>query len=353
MTSGLYIALLAGWMALATTALLGAGASPPLRRLLAVLFLGLCAGVGGVIAPDLSRAIMALCPALALCIHVFRHDASGAVTPFVTSGNAALALAFGRCDLLWVFVGASLILRLAVAHGIRGLDRQGQHLLRSVLGGLMMAQGGLFVLQAAWGPLQDQAGAVLLGGGLLMACGFLSRPGTGRTVWNVDALAVLPVLAQAAVSWPVLQPVLTFMGLTGLLWNCLPQPGRASVTPDWTAWAVLAAGLPGAASSIPLAASMLALACLLPDGSLSQIEAERRGTMLFWPPFLPGMALVLVLVAEMGHAVWVAVLAGLSLWPMFARQGSSVPVRRAEVPFLLLMGCVVLGMVVRQGTIQP
>lgn len=353
MTSGLYIALLAGWMALATTALLGTDSSLSLRRLLAVLFLGLCAGVGGVIAPDLPRAIMALCPALALCVHVFRHDTSGTVMPFITSGNAALALAFGRCDLLWVFVGASLILRLALAQGIRGLDRSGQHLLRSVLGGLMMAQGGLFVLQAAWGPLQDQAGAVLLVAGLLMACGFLSRPGTGRIVWNVDALAVLPVLAQAAVSWPVLQPVLTFTGLTGLLWNCLPQPGRSSVAPDWLAWAVLAAGLPGAASSIPLAASMLALACLLPDGSSMQAKAGRSGTMLLWPPFLPGMALVLVLVAEMGHAMWAAVLAGISLWPVFARQELAFPARRAEVPLLLLMGCAVLGMVMHQGMIQP
>lgn len=75
--------------------------------------------------------------------------------------------------------------------------------------------------------------------------------------------------------------------------------------------------------------------------------------MLLWPPFLPGMALVLVLVAEMGHAMWAAVLAGISLWPVFARQELAFPARRAEVPLLLLMGCAVLGMVMHQGMIQP
>ncbi|MCE2564322.1 hypothetical protein [Komagataeibacter sp. FNDCF1] len=361
MSLPLYGSLLAGWMAVSVMALLATGAPQALRVLLAGLLVALC-GVAGWVAPTAAQALMGLAPALALCVRVsFVHDGgkngSGAVAAaFILSGNAALAVAFGRCDLLFAIMGVGLGVRLVLAHGPRGLDRIGWEALRSGLGGLVMAQGGLSVLQAQWGGMADQAGAVLLVCGVLLACGLLADaappglPGRG-----MDTLAALPVVARAADMWPVVQPVLTFMGLACLAWAALPRTGRQG-TPAmaWGAWAVLATGLPGAATGLPLAACLLVLACMRPTAH----DVVDEG-YLSWPPFLPGMALVLVLMAQMAHAPVVALLAGMSLWPVMARcepgmaWHDGVHAMGSRGGLLLVLGCVVLAAVIHHGGIGP
>ncbi|RFP02533.1 hypothetical protein BGC31_09460 [Komagataeibacter xylinus] len=344
MTPPLYASLLGGWMALALTALLVTGGTLVLRGLLAVALLVLC-GVGGGHAPDMARIMMECGPALALCVWVFgpsstRENAPrGAdVLPFFLSGIAALAIALGRCDLLVALLGCGQVARLGLAIGPRGLDRDGWQVLRMGLGGLLVAQGGLFVLQAGWGHMQDQAGAILLVGGLLLACGVPGRPGVVAPGWNMETLAVLPVVAQATRTWPVLQPALTFMGCVCLSWAVLSRRGRAFLGDYWAGWAVLAAGLPGGAmGGLPLAACLLAMACVTP------LDRRLPGAML-WPPALPGMAIVLVMVGEMGDMPPVALLAGVSLWPVMAARpgiGHGRP-SWARAALLLAIGCVVL-----------
>ncbi|WP_141300568.1 hypothetical protein [Komagataeibacter diospyri] len=341
----LYASLLGGWMVLALTALLVTGGTLALRGLLAVLLLILC-GAGSAHFPDMARIMTGCGPALALCVWVFMQRPAQAtaprgagVLPFFLSGIAALAIAFGRCDLLGVFLGCGLVARLGLAIGPRGLDRDGWQVLRMGLGGLLVAQGGLFVLQAGWGHMQDQAAAILLVGGLLLACGVPGRPGpVVAPGWNMEILAVLPVVARAADVWPVLLPVLTFMGCVCLSWAVLSRRGRSFPGDYWTGWAVLAAGLPdGVMGGLPLAACLLVMACVTPSGG------RLSGSML-WPPSLPGMAAVLVLVGEMGEMPPVALLAGASLWPVMAeRTGAGHGVASwAQAALLMAIGCMVL-----------
>lgn len=348
MALALYASLLGGWMVLALTALLVTGGALALRGLLAVLLLVLC-GVGCGHGSDMARIMTGCAPALALCVWVFGPSRAqgntprGAdVLPFFLSGIAALALAFGRCDLLVALLGCGLVARLGLAIGPRGLDRDGWQALRMGLGGLLVAQGGLFVLQAGWGHMQDQAGAVLLVGGLLLACGVPGRPGPVMPGWNMETLAVLPVVARAADVWPVLLPVLTFMGCVCLSWAVLSRRGQSFPDGYWAGWAVLAAGLPGGGmGGLPLAACLLVVACVTPSGG------GLSGYML-WPPSLPGMAVVLVLVGEMGDIPPVALLAGVSLWPVMAARIGVVGYDRsscAQASLLLAIGCVVLACV--------
>ncbi|GBQ62712.1 hypothetical protein [Komagataeibacter swingsii] len=344
MAPPLYASLLGGWLVLAQTALLVTGGTLALRGLLAVVLLVLC-GVGSAHFPDMARIMTGCGPALALCVWVFGPSRAGEnasrggdMLPFFLSGIAALAMALGRCDLLVALLGCGLVARLGLAIGPRGLDRDGWQVLRMGLGGLLVAQGGLFVLQADWGHMQDQAGAILLVGGLLLACGVPGRPGMVAPGWNMEALAVLPVVAQAARIWPVLLPALTFMGCVCLSWAVLSRRGRSFLGDYWAGWAVLAAGLPGGGmGGLPLAASLLAMACVTPsDGRLPWA--------MLWPPALPGMAIVLVLVGEMGNMPPVALLAGASLWPVMAACPGAGPGRPswARAALLLAIGCVVL-----------
>ncbi|WEQ52249.1 hypothetical protein LV478_17505 [Komagataeibacter oboediens] len=347
MSLSLYASLLGGWLALALTALLATGATQALRVLLAVLFLVLC-GVAGGLSGDVAGCMMETAPALALCVWVFgaRHEPGNAsrgaaVLPFFLSGIAALAIALGRCDLLGLFLGCGLVARLALAIGPRGLEQDGWQVLRMELCGLLMAQGGLFVLQAGWGHMQDQAGAILLVGGLLLACAIMGRPGQAGPGWNMEILAVLPVVARAGGMWPVLLPVLTFMGCVCLIWVVLSRRERISGGGYWAGWAVLAAGLPdGGMGGLPLAACLLVMACMplsdaLPEGYMT------------WPPFLPGMAAGLVLVGEMGTMAPVAFAAGASLWPMLAARGRAGHGGRpwVQATLLLVIGCMVLATV--------
>ncbi|MCE2574974.1 hypothetical protein [Komagataeibacter sp. FNDCR2] len=353
MSLPLYVSLLAGWMVLALTALLATGASSLSRGVLAFVLLGLC-GAGHIPVADAAQALMALCPALALCVETCRGGGGGrsgwkALRPFILSGNASLALALGRCDLLGVFIGISLVVRLAGAWGPRGPGRDGWRLLRATLGGLILAQGGLFVLRAGWGPMPGQAGAVLLVGGLLMACGLLSPPAAGQPEGNMNGLMVLPIIARAAGSWPQLTPVLTFFGGVCLLWSLPPRPGGASRSLNWSGWAVMAAGLPAGQAALPLAACLLMLACPPPVGQAPQ----NGGRVTPWPPFLPGMALVLVLVAEMRASLPVALLAGVSLWPFLAGGGQVQVTVRGQGGLLLALGCMVLAIVAYRGMVQP
>lgn len=345
----LYGSLLAGWMAVSVMALLATGAPVALRVLLAALLLVLCGGAGWA-GPGIARAFMGTGPALALCVHVAMGARSGegrggTVPGFLLAGNAALAVAFGRCDLLFMFMGAGMAVRLALAQGPRGLDRAGWQVLRAGLGGLMMAQGGLSVLQAQWGGMADQAGAVLLVGGVLLACGMLADaaadhvPPCGR----MDMLAALPVMARAADTWPVIRPVLTFMGLVCLLWSVLPRGARRPSGTAWGAWAVLAAGLPGADTTLALPACLLAVAITEPDRTG---RVDETGPS--WPPFLPGMALVLVLVGQVAQQVWAALLAAVTLWPVMARyRMGQAPGMRGVLS--LVLGCMVLAAVIRHG----
>ncbi|ARW16565.1 hypothetical protein [Komagataeibacter europaeus] len=345
MAPSLYASLLGGWMVLALTAVLVTGGALALRGLLAVLLLVLC-GMGSGPVPDMARILTGCGPALALCVWVFGPRRGDGVTPrerevlpFFLSGIAALATAFGRCDLLEAFLGCGLVVRLGLAIGPRGLERDGWQALRMGLGGLLVAQGGLFMLQAGWGHVQDQAGAILLVGGLLLACGVPGRAGPVAPDWNMEILAVLPVLAQAARTWPVLLPALTFMGCVCLAWAVLSRQGRSFPAGYWAGWAVLAAGLPGGAiGGLPLAACLLVMACITPWGG------RLSGSML-WPPSLPGMAVVLVLVGEMGEIPPVALLAGASLWPVMAARTGAGHDRSewGQASLLLAIGCMVLG----------
>ncbi|GAB6966503.1 hypothetical protein JCM25156A_05400 [Komagataeibacter kakiaceti JCM 25156] len=350
----LHVSLLAGWTVLAPTALLATGASPLSRGVLAFVLLGLC-GAGHVPVTDAAQVLMALCPALALCVATCSGTGDGgarsgrnALPLFILSGNASLALALGRSDLLGVFIGMGLIVRLMGAWGPRGLDRDGWRRLRATLGGLVLAQGGLFVLRAGWGAMPAQAGAVLMVGGLLMACGLLSAPTNGSAEERMDTLMVLPVIAHDAGSWPQLMPVLTFFGGVCLLWSLLPRASGAARMLNRGGWAVLAAGLPVGQASLPLAACLLMLACPPADHA-----PEEGGRMTPWPPFLPGMALVLVLVAEMRASLPVALLAGVAAWPLLAGGGQvPVPVRgQGFVP--LALGCLLLAIVAYRGMVQP
>lgn len=72
-----------------------------------------------------------------------------------------------------------------------------------------------------------------------------------------------------------------------------------------------------------------------------------------WPPFLPGMALVLVLVAEMRASLPVALLAGVSLWPFLAGGGQVQVTVRGQGGLLLALGCMVLAIVAYRGMVQP
>ncbi|MBV1832195.1 hypothetical protein HNW77_16605 [Komagataeibacter sp. AV436] len=350
MSLTLFISLVAGWMGLALTALLATGGPKPLRGLLAGLLLGLCA-VGCQSARPMAQALMLACPALALCVRVFMPEAAAREVgrmagpqPFILSASAVLAMACGRCDLLVMFIGLGLGLHLAF----------GQHddwpALRVGLGGLAMAQGGLFVLQAGWGGRQEQAGAVLLAGGLLLACGVLSarlrdQPPGG----SMALLATLPVLAQAAIVWPALRAALTFLGCVCLLRTLLPCSRVRAGYMDWSGWAVLAAGLPAATAPLPLAACLLALAC----------GGRGRGMAgpfsLLWPPFLPGMALALILLAEMEAAPMVALLAGACLWPVFATAAPAgtqpAPAAWVRAGLALALGCMVLVLALRGGMV--
>ncbi|MBE7729570.1 hypothetical protein [Komagataeibacter sp. FXV3] len=340
----LYASLLGGWMVLALIALLVTGGPLALRGLLAVLLLILC-GMGSSHGPDMVRIMMGCGPALALCVWVFgpRHGdevlpREKGVLPFFLSGIAALAGAFGRCDLLGALLGCGLMARLGLAIGPRGLDRDGWQALRMGLGGLLVAQGGLFMLQAGWGQVQDQAGAILLVGGLLLACGIPGRPEPVAPGWNMEILAVLPVVAQAAHIWSGLLPALTFMGCVCLAWALLSRQGQSFSGGYWAGWAMLAAGLPdGFMGGLPLAACLLVVACTPSSGGWLS------GYML-WPPSLPGMAVVLVLVGEMGEMPPVAVLAGASLWPiMTARMGAGHGTPSwVQATLLMVMGCAVL-----------
>ncbi|QHC35842.1 hypothetical protein [Komagataeibacter xylinus] len=345
MSPALFISLVAGWMMLAVMALLATGGPKPLRGLLAVLLLGLCA-VGCQSAHSMARALMLAGPALALCVRIFMPGATAreegrmaGPEPFILSANATLAMACGRCDLLVMFIGLGLGLHLA-------FGRRGDWAaLRVGLGGLVMAQGGLFVLQAGWGERQEQAGAVLLAGGLLLACGVLSdrpRPSLPPDE-QMALLATLPVLSQAAIVWPALRAALTFLGCVCLLWSLLPRFRALPGGMDWSGWVVLAAGLPPAAASLPLAASLLALACGGRAGRLNSL----------WPPFLPGVALALVLLAEMEVAPGVVLLAGACLWPVFtgAAPAGAEPasVARARAALALALGCIVLALALRGG----
>ncbi|RFD20241.1 hypothetical protein DY926_07070 [Komagataeibacter melaceti] len=361
MSLPLYASLTAGWMVLAVVALLGAGSSLQLRGVLAFVLLGL--GIAGhVPVADAAQAFMALCPALALCVETCRPADRGgaarsgglkALLPFILSGNASLALAFGRCDLLGVFIGASLAVRLAGAWGPRGLDGDGWRQLRGTAAGLILAQGGLFLLRAGWGTMPDQAGAVLLAGGLFMACGLLSSPAHAPMEGNMDQLMVIPVIAQAAGSWPQLAPVLTFFALVCLAWSVLPRQDRESCVPDWGGWALLAAGLPARQASLPLAACLLMLACTPRVGHGPEKGREGMNNLILWPPFLPGVALVLVLVAQMRASVPIGLLAGVSLWPSLAGSRQAPVSFRGRTLLLLALGCMVLAIVVRRGMVQP
>ncbi|WP_130730263.1 hypothetical protein [Komagataeibacter xylinus] len=351
MSPALFISLVTGWMVLAFTALLATGGSQALRGLLAVLLMGLCA-VGCQPAHTMVQALMLASPALALCVRVFMpetvaREAGGmaGLGPFLLAGNATLALSCGRCDLLVMFIGLGLGVHLA-------LGRQGDWTaLRVGLGGLVMAQGGLFVLQAGWGARQEQAGAVLLAGGLLLACGVLSgkeRP-AGAPEGQMALLATTAVLAQAAITWPALHAALTFLGGVCLLWSLLPRFRAPSGGVDWSGCAVLAAGLPSATASLPLAACLLALAC----GGRAGRGAGAPG--LLWPPFLPGVALALLLLAEMEATPGVALLAGACLWPVFtgaAPAGTEPdPAARARAGLALALGCMVLALALRGGMV--
>ncbi|GBQ49975.1 hypothetical protein ACM0P6_05745 [Komagataeibacter sucrofermentans] len=351
MSPALFISLVAGWMVLAVMALLATGSPRALRGLLAMLLLGLCA-VGCQPAHTLAQALMLACPALALCVRIFMPGTAvraagrmAGLEPFILSANATLALACGRCDLLVMFIGLGLGLHLACGrHGDWGALRVG-------LGGLVMAQGGLFVLQAGWGARQEQAGAVLLAGGLLLACGVLS--GSVREQALADRqmalLATMPVLAQAAIVWPALRAALTFLGCVCLLWSLRPRPRALSGGMGWSGWVVLAAGLPPATACLPLAACLLALAC--GGGAGRGVVALR----LLWPPFLPGVALALVLLAEMAAMPEVALLAGACLWPVFTSAPSAVaesaPVAWARAGLALVLGCMVLALALRGGMV--
>lgn len=196
-------------------------------------------------------------------------------------------------------------------------------------------------MQAGWGHMHDQAGAILLVGGLLLACAVMGRPGQAGPGWNMEILAVLPVVARAGGVWPVLLPVLTFMGCVCLSWAVLFRRGRVSGGGYWAGWAVLAAGLPDdGMGALPLAACLLVMACVpLSDG-------PPAGYMV-WPPFLPGMAAGLVLVGEMGGMAPVAFAAGASLWPVLALRGRDAHGRPpwAQATLLLVAGCAVLATV--------
>ncbi|KAB8124740.1 hypothetical protein D3W54_11725 [Komagataeibacter medellinensis] len=353
----LYASLLAGWMGVSVIALLATGAPLVLRALLAGLLLALC-GVAGSLAPTIAQAFMDLGPALALCVHVASErdaDIRGVVLAFILAGNAALAVAFGRCDLLFVTMGAGLAVRLGLAHGPRGLDRAGWQALRIGLGGLVMAQGGLSVLQVQWGSMADQAGAVLLVGGVLLACGILADPVTvpmagAPLAQKMNTLAALPVVAHAAGMWPTIQPVLTFLGLLCLLWSVLPRGGDREPVIAWGAWAVMAAGLPGGVAALPLAACLLAVACMQVGATAMPAETAPP-----WPPFLPGVALVLVFVGLMEHSAVVAVLAAIGLWPVMRRcraamMGQTIGMRGT---LSLGLGCMVLAAIIHHGGVGP
>ncbi|WP_308720454.1 hypothetical protein [Komagataeibacter xylinus] len=348
MSPALFISLVVGWMVLAAMALLATDGPKSLRGLLAVLLLGLCA-VGCQSAHPMAQALMLACPALALCVRVFMPEATAhdegrmaGPEPFILSAGATLAMACGRCDLLVMFIGLGLGLHLV-------LGRQGDWTaLRVGLGGLVMAQGGLFVLQAGWGARQEQAGAVLLAGGLLLACGVLSgkrQPLGGQ----MALLATMPVLAQAAIMSPALRAALTFLGCVCLLWSLLPRSRAHADGMDWSGWVVLAAGLPPATASVPLAACLLALAC---GGG---VRCMAGPCSLLWPPFLPGVALALMLLAEMGAMPGVALLAGACLWPVFTTTAHGAtepaPVARARAAVALVLGCMVLALALHGGMV--
>ncbi|AQU86869.1 hypothetical protein B0W47_04625 [Komagataeibacter nataicola] len=350
MSPALFISLVVGWMLLAVMALMATGGPRALRGLLAVLLLGLCA-VGCQAAPAMAQALMLAGPALALCVRIFMPETTAreegrmaGVEPFILSANATLAVACGRCDLLVMFIGLALGLYLA-------FGRQGDWtVLRTGLGGLVMAQGGLFVLQAGWGARQEQGGAVLLAGGLLLACGVMSGSARGQALAErqMALLATMPVLAQAVMAWPALRAALTFLGCVCLLWSLRPGARAPSGGMDWSGWVVLAAGLPPAMASLPLAACLLALAC---GGGVRRMAGPFS---LLWPPFLPGVALALVLLAEMGAAPGVALLAGACLWPVFARMSAGAepdPAARARAGLALALGCMVLALALRGGMV--